>query len=215
MTRDEMLEVMPHRGRNVLIDDYEEAGAGVGRATLTIAPGDPYGRDLFLVREDGALRYSAFFLVEHVALNSVMILRADMGGGRLAYFSAVTGFASHGTAAAGTPLVSTVTRGRDRREFRTFSAEVATADGAPVLSVGFMAYLAPRGERPDTQAAAAAPDGFCRPAPERFPGLDPALVFCGDPDAEGRSGGVYPADHPLCEGHFPGAPVMMGMTQWK
>jgi len=74
--------------------------------------------------------------------------------------------------------------------------------------------LAPRGERPDTQAAGAAPDGFCRPAPERFPGLDPSLVFCGDPDAEGRCGGVYPADHPLCEGHFPGAPVMMGMAQW-
>jgi 3-hydroxymyristoyl/3-hydroxydecanoyl-(acyl carrier protein) dehydratase len=211
---EELLEAMPHRGRNVLIDSYEDDGEGGGRATLTIAPGDPAGRDLFLVSDESVLRYASVFLVEHVALNSVMILREEMGGGRLAYFSAVTKFESHGTAPAGTPLVSHVTRGRDRREFRSFKALVETESGSPVLTVHFMAYLAARGERPDTAATAAAPADFCRPSPELFPGIDPALVFVGEPDAEGRSGGVYPEDHPLCAGHFPGAPVMMGMSQW-
>jgi len=222
MTHEELLEVMPHRGRNVLIDDYVDEGADEGtdegkrggRGTLTIAEGDAFGRDLFLVRCAGELRYSAFFLVEHVALNSVMILREDMGGGRLAYFSAVTKLTVHDTATAGTPLVSHVVRTKDRRAFRGFSARVETADGRPILDVNFMAYLAARGDRPDTQAMSVAPEGFCRAAPERFPGFDKALVFCGDADALGRCGGVYPADNPLCEGHFPGAPVMMGMAQW-
>jgi len=84
MNHEEMLEVMPHRGANVLIDSYEDTGPTSGRGTLTIGEADPVGRDLFLVLEGGRLRYSAFFLVEHVALNSVLILREDMGGGRLA-----------------------------------------------------------------------------------------------------------------------------------
>jgi len=162
MTHDEMLDVMPHRGRNVLIDDYEDEGGNGGRATLCIAPGDALGRDLFLVREGGGLRYSAFFLVEHMALNSIMVLREEMGGGCLAYFSVVTKFVSLGTAEAGTPLVSHVTRAKDRREFRAFRAGMETVDGRPLLEANFMAYLAARGERPgpDTQAKTPAPKGL-------------------------------------------------------
>ena len=40
MDREEMLEYMPHRGRNVLIDDYEDNGEMKGRGHLTISPGD-------------------------------------------------------------------------------------------------------------------------------------------------------------------------------
>lgn len=214
MNRDEMLEYMPHRGANVLIDSYEDTGETSGRGTLTIAEGDPDGRDIFLAREDGGLRYSSFFLVEHVALTSILILRADMGGGRLAYFSAISKFRSLGTAAAGTPLVSHVERGRDRREFRSFGARVETADGDPVLEVNFMAYLAARGARPDEGRSAPPAAEFGTPAADGFPCRPPRMVFVGGPDGAGRYGGVYPADHPLCAGHFPGAPVMMGMCQW-
>jgi 3-hydroxymyristoyl/3-hydroxydecanoyl-(acyl carrier protein) dehydratase len=214
MTNDELLDVMPHRGRNVLIDEFEDDGEVGGRATLTITEDDEEGRDIFLVREGGQLRYSPYFLVEHAALNSVMILREDMGGGRLAYFSAVTKFQRHDSAMAGETIVSKVTRGRDRREFRSFHADLATSDGRAILEVNFMAYLAARGDRPEATATARAPDRFCRPAPGLFPGFHPKMVFCGSEDDEGRSGGVYPHDHPLCEGHFPDAPVMMGMSQW-
>jgi 3-hydroxymyristoyl/3-hydroxydecanoyl-(acyl carrier protein) dehydratase len=205
---------MPHRGRNALIDDFEDDGEGGGRATLTITEDDEAGRDIFLVREGGTLRYSPYFLVEHAALNSVMILREDMGGGRLAYFSAVSKFKRHDAAKAGETVVSHVTRGRDRREFRSFRAALATSDGRPILDVTFMAYLAARGDRPEVGPPAVAPDPFCFPAPGLFPGFNPRMVFCGSIDDLGRSGGVYPADHPLCEGHFPDAPVMMGMSQW-
>jgi len=214
MNYEEMLPIMPHRGRNVLVDDFELIEEGVGRATLTIDVGDPHGRDLFLVRDGDGLRYSTPFLVEHAALNSILVLREEMGGGRLAYFSAVTKFDAPGTAEAGATLVSRVVLTKARRAFRSFRADVETADGRPVLTLNFMAYLAARGESISTQARAPAPEGFCRTTPGRMPCFEPAMEFCGDADNEGRRGGVYPADHPLCEGHFPGAPVMMGMTQW-
>jgi len=206
MNREEMLEYMPHRGRNVLIDEYEETSERSGRGTLTIAEGDAHGRDLFLVRGPAGRRISPFFLVEHVALVSVLILREEMGGGRLAYFSTVSRYENLGDAAAGETIVSNVARGRDRREFRSFKADLATAGGAPVASLTMMAFLAPLGSAPETGRAPADTTEFDGTDAGRFPGHDPALVFV--PDA------VYPDDHLLCPGHFPGAPVMMGMTQW-
>ncbi|MHC4470782.1 MAG: hypothetical protein ACYS99_07435, partial [Planctomycetota bacterium] len=122
MDREQMLEYMPHRGRNVLIDEFEDTGTMAGRGLLSIGEGDPLGRDLFLARGPDRLRYSSFFLVEHAALVSILILREEMGGGRLAYFSTISRFAWRGDAAAGTPLVSQVSRGRDRGEFRAFKA---------------------------------------------------------------------------------------------
>jgi len=209
-----MLEYMPHRGRNVLIDGYEDTGERSGVGRLTIDEGDPAGRDLFLVRGPSGPAYSHFFLVEHVALTSILVLRSEMGGGRLAYFSTINKYRRTGEAAAGTPLRTHVARGRDRREFRSFDARVETEAGEPVLEVSFMAYLAPRGSRPEPTAKDFREPAFPPPDPSLFPCLDASLVFLPDRVGTEPYGGVYPGDHPLCEGHFPGAPVMMGMTQW-
>jgi 3-hydroxymyristoyl/3-hydroxydecanoyl-(acyl carrier protein) dehydratase len=213
MDRERMLEYMPHRGRNVLIDEYEDTGPGAGRGRLTIAEGDPAGRDVFLERRAGGLCYSPFFLVEHAALTSILVLRSEMGGGRLAYFSTVSKFRSHGDAPAGVPVVSTLTRARDRGEFRNFAARVETEAGALVAEASFMAFLAPRDRAPEAGPPRPGEVTFPPPAADLFPGLDPALAFLSRSEG-GEWGGVYPATHPLAEGHFPGAPVMMGMTQW-
>jgi 3-hydroxymyristoyl/3-hydroxydecanoyl-(acyl carrier protein) dehydratase len=209
MLPEEMFTWMPHRGRNVLIDRYEDTGPASGMGWLTVAGGDPLGRDVFIVNGPSGPRYSPFFLVEHVALTSLLIVRHEMGRGRLAYFSTVSKFRRHGDAAPGTPLVSRVSRGRDRADFRAFNGEVLTEGGARLLEVDIMAFLAPRGSLP--AAAPARDDGFPRAEPMAFPGLPPALVFLGGPDLDRA---VFPHDHPLAEGHFPGSPTMMGMAQW-
>ena len=129
MKHDEMLEFMPHRGRNVVIDDFVPTKENAGQGYLTIAEGDPAGRDLFLVSGPGGLRYSHVFLVEHVALASFLCIQSDMGGGRIAYFSKVTKYERKGDASAGTPLVSSLTRGRDRGEFQRPHLEDAAARG--------------------------------------------------------------------------------------
>ena len=203
MRREEMLEFMPHRGRNVIIDDFRATGAGAGEGFLTIAEGDPAGRDLFLVMSPDGPRYSHVFLVEHVALASILCIQPDMGGGRIAYFSKITNYRRQGDAAAGTPLVSRLMRGRDRGEFRAFDAEVATVSGETLLTVSFMAFLAPRGaplpgrEEPIEDLDWAAPD------PTRFPCYPAPMVLLA-PAADGTPPrAVYPGDHPLCAGHFP------------
>lgn len=209
MKQEELLEFMPHRGCNVLIDAFADTGEGSGEGRLTISEADPAGRDLFLARAENGPRVSHFFLVEHAALASLLLIREEMAGGRLAYFSTVSRYTRLGDVPAGTAVVSSVTRGRDRAGFRAFHADLATEGGDPVLTVDFMAFLAPRGEQPP-----AAPEAVLEPVPPRadlIPCLDPALAFLGGPDLDR---GVYPPDHPLTPGHFPGSPTMMGMTQW-
>jgi 3-hydroxymyristoyl/3-hydroxydecanoyl-(acyl carrier protein) dehydratase len=154
------------------------------------------------------------FLVEHVALTSILCIQSDMGGGRIAYFSKVTDYERRGDAPAGTPLVSRLTRGRDRGEFRAFDAEVATVSGDSLLTVSFMAFLAPRGA--PLPAREEPPENLDWPAPDPslFPCYPAPLVLLAPPQDGVPPRAVYPADHPLCAGHFPGAPVMMGMTHW-
>ncbi len=205
MTPEEMLEFMPHRGRNVLIDRYEDGAPGSGTGWLRVGEGDAAGRDIFFQRAAGGPRYSHFFLVEHVALTSLLIVRHEMGQGRLAYFSTVSRFEWRGDAGAGEALVSRVSRGRDRGDFRSFRGEVATADGRPLLAVDIMAFLAPRGSLPPASPAKDDP----APPGGRFPCLDPWLVFTDD-----RGRGHFAHGNPLGEGHFPGSPTMMGMAQW-
>lgn len=215
MKHDEMLEFMPHRGRNVVIDDFKATGENAGQGYLTIAEGDPAGRDLFLVSGPGGLRYSHVFLVEHVALASILCIQSDMGGGRIAYFSKITKYERKGDAAAGTPLVSSLTRGRDRGEFRAFDAEVSTVAGEPLLTVSFMAFLAPRGAPLPVRDEPAEDLDWASPDPSLFPCYPAPLVLLAPPVDGVPPRAVYPEDHPLCAGHFPGAPVMMGMTHWQ
>jgi 3-hydroxymyristoyl/3-hydroxydecanoyl-(acyl carrier protein) dehydratase len=216
MNREEMQAYMPHRGRNLLIDEFRDRGEGEGEARLTIDEGDPLGREIFLARGPEGARYLPVFLVEHVALASLLVIRDEMRGGRLAYFSTISRFTAHAEAPAGREIRSRVSRGRDRGEFRSFTGRVETADGDQVLEVGIMAFLAPR----DTMATGPAvprekgeaPGGRAAD-PELFRGLHPSAVFV-SPRGAAAPGGTYPPDHPHVPGHFPGAPVMMGMAQW-
>ncbi len=214
MRHDEMLEFMPHRGRNVVIDDFRATGECAGEGFLTIAKGDPAGRDLFLVSSPEGLRYSHVFLVEHVALTSILCIQSDMGGGRIAYFSKITKYERKGDAPAGTPLVSRLSRGRDRGEFRAFDAEVSTIAGEPLLTVSFMAFLAPRGAPLPAREEPIEDLDWVRPDPGSFPCYPASMALLAPPADGVPPRAVYPGDHPLCPGHFPGAPVMMGMTHW-
>jgi 3-hydroxymyristoyl/3-hydroxydecanoyl-(acyl carrier protein) dehydratase len=215
MKQSEMLRYMPHRGRNVIIDDFKATGESSGEGYLTIAAGDPAGRDLFLVNSPEGPRYSHVFLVEHVALTSILCIQSDMGDGRIAYFSKITKYVRRGDAPAGTPLVSRLTRGRDRGEFRAFDAVVETTSGKPLLTVSFMAFLAPRGAPLPARDEPVEDLDWEQPDPALFPCYPAPLVLLAPPQNGQPARAVYPEDHPLCEGHFPGAPVMMGMSHWQ
>lgn len=215
--------LIPHRFENVLIDQVTCTDAG-SEATLTIHPGEPAGRDIFL-RTDGpqpALIEHA--IPEYLALASLCQL-GDLGEGHVGFFSTISNFKQSGRLPAGEPANAALTRERDRGPFRRFKGKVANAQGTHVASADIMAFIldttageAGQEERRRVPLPAMDED---RPLPAgAFWWKRPELCFvshCLHLDLAKREatlGYVYPPDHPLTKGHFPGNPVMMGVTQW-
>jgi 3-hydroxymyristoyl/3-hydroxydecanoyl-(acyl carrier protein) dehydratase len=221
-------EFLPHRGVNMLIDSFSteaQVDRTIGETKVTVSPGDASGRDIFL-RESGdgtALLEPA--LAEYLALGAICVLRPEMALDEIAFFSVISNFESFREARGGETLIGTLTRLRDKGRFRRFEGAVRGEDGADVASAEIMAYTAAPSASTDKRESTrllkppvvADVKGVDRSA---FPWKRPEMVFIDDmvdisadlTDATFRY--TYPDDHPFCPGHFPGNPVMMGITQW-
>lgn len=230
--REEILASIPHRGRNRVLDSvafFEEEGALKSRSRVRIARGDPEGRDIFLQRTGEKDAYSEFILVEHVALTSAVQISPDTGPGSIAFFSTITNFRGKDMIPAGEEVSAVVTPlGRRGPFHRSRCVVEGEGEAGPVMSVELMAAVMPAGsgepggEKPAEKKAAAPPAIVEeRPVdPGAFLYKDPAMVFVAEETALDRNALAltaryrYPEDHPLVPGHFPGNPVMMGVTQW-
>ncbi len=223
--------ILPHRGMNLLIDaarTVREGGEVRGQSRLRVAPGDPSGRDIFLCWGDdgdgGAGVLPGPALIEHLALNAINVMKPEMGPDEIAFFSLVSGFESARETAPGEALTSEVVRKRDKGNFRRFDGVVRGADGSAVATAEIMAYAGPPvvADRRATSKLAAPPVvGKLRPVDKAlFPWKPREMVFVdelvdiADDRAEATFRYAYPNDHAFCAGHFPGNPVMMGVTQW-
>ena len=218
----EILGFIPHRYENVLVDgvDREESTC---TATLALAEDDPAGRDIFLRTAPDGTSVLEHVIPEHLALASLCQL-GDIGEGKLAFFSSITNFQRTALIPAGQPLRSELKRERDRGMFRRFKGKTSNAQGVEVASANIMAFIL------DTTAAQPQDEGKKAELPpmtgsspvstDRYRWKRPEMCFvsaCRHLDLQARQATlsyVYPADHPLTKGHFPGNPVMMGITQW-
>lgn len=214
---------LPHRGRNLLIDEVlrEKTGDQVSAVSkLIIRSDDPQGRDLFLadLPEYGRCIHPVV-LIEHVALMGVVIL--DPEPGTLTFFSRVRRVEWTGSIREGERLTTYVKALRAPKPFVRFDGMAYGEDGRLVMSSDIMAYVEPTGDLPKA-ATPGAPQANGRD-PQKiaglFPGRSPEFVFVDypieitDDGLSGRFRYTYSADHPLTEGHFPGKPVMMGVSQ--
>lgn len=222
LTRTEIYDIIPHRFENVLIDQAERNEAGC-TATLTIAENDPDGRDIFLRTEDAGRFVLEHALVEYIALAAVCQL-GDLGEGRVGFFSTITNFQQTAKLPAGQPMAARLERQRDRGAFRRFRGEVFGSQDSPAASADIMAVIVDTREtRPDQerrqvplpamgQSVEVQRSPYCWKRPEMC-----FVSECCRLDLEARQatlGYTYPVDHPFTKGHFPGNPVMMGITQW-
>ena len=222
LTQNDILSIVPHRFENVLIDEAE-CGGSECTAKLTIAENDPAGRDIFL-RTDGPTRsVLEHAAAEYLALAAVCQL-GDLGEGRVGFFSTITNFRRPAKLPAGEPLAARLERQRDRAAFRRFKGKVFDAQGTEAASADIMAFIL------DTRAERAQDHGRQEPLPATTQSVEvtrhryfwkrPEMCFiseCRHLDLQARKATlrcVYPADHPFTKGHFPGNPVMMGITQW-
>ena len=225
-------EFLPHRGVNLLIDAVRLAGEGDdarGESTLRVSSGDEQGRDIFLRGRDPdgdavACVVMEPALAEHLALNAIYVMSPDMAPGEIAFFSAISKFALVREPGAGEKLLSRVRRLRDKGRFRRFDGTVEDESGGAVARAEIMAYAADPNEtaKGETGKLVAAPVvGEVHPVDRGlFPWKRPEMVFVDERvgmSADGTQATfryTYPSDHPFCPGHFPGNPLMMGVTQW-
>jgi 3-hydroxymyristoyl/3-hydroxydecanoyl-(acyl carrier protein) dehydratase len=212
---------LPHRGPNIIPDSVELDVAGRHAESRTrILPDDARGRQLF-GRRDGSGRWcwNEPFIGELLALTGVSLLRDRLEpAGQVAVFSSISRVVMPEVMPMDGELLGITDITRDRGEFAQFRSSIRL-DGREIFTAEIMSGTStlaaiygtptPNGPCPwSGEPAAATP---WKPAAMRF--VDTVLSWDADSGVI-ACGYTYPTDHPMVPGHFPGAPLMMGVTQW-
>ena len=211
---------LPHRGVNLLPDSVEVACDLLTSVSTTRIPlNDPRGRQVF-ARTDG--RWSEPFLAELMALTGVPLLAAKLGAnGNVAVFSMISKISFTAPALITDTVIGHAKITRERSGFTTFLTR-AECNGVTILEAEVMSGSAPLSEiscfpaRPfhGQLPSAPLPAGCLDFKPPHLRFVD-SIVHA---DAASRTlvcSYTYPVTHPFVPGHFPGAPLMMGVTQWS
>jgi 3-hydroxymyristoyl/3-hydroxydecanoyl-(acyl carrier protein) dehydratase len=214
---------LPHRGLNLFIDEvWANAERTVSRSRTRILPGDPRGREA-LLRRDGSGRPCWFepMLAELMALTGVCLVHEALATrNQISVFSMISKIAYHHLPGLGDEVIGHANVTRSRGEFTQFSTR-AEANGKLILEAEVMS-----GSAVLADIAASGTRAFAKGTPGEP--IDPALFAWKPPhlrfidrlvSADRATGKIvcsytYPADHVFTAGHFPGAPLMMGVTQW-
>jgi len=226
---DALKDMIPHRGVNILIDSeraVRDDESQRSESRLCIVPDDARGRDIFLRKgSEGGDVLMEPVLAEHLALSAICAIKPEMQPGEIAFFSVISSFELSRELRAGERISAEAIRLRDKGRFRRFHGIVRGEDGEIAAETDVMAYTAapePAPERRESGKLVAPPEsGESRPVdPAAFGWKRPEMVFVQERTylADDMASAVlryeYPPDHPFCAGHFPGNPVMMGITQW-
>ncbi|MCX8039286.1 MAG: hypothetical protein RMM29_00180 [Planctomycetota bacterium] len=210
--------VLPHRGCNLIPDEVVVADDGrSSTARVRVPAGDERGRTVFMRRAgDGTPCWYEPFVLEFLALAGIPLIAARLAPGQAAVFSAIARVAIHGLAPSAEELLGEARIVRERPPFTVFATSAQCA-GRCVLEAEVMSGAAElaaiAGEPPcpaPPPAAAPLADWPWKPRHLRF--VDGVVAW----RAEARRvhcAYTYPPDHPFVPGHFPGAPLMMGVTQ--
>jgi len=212
---------LPHRFENILLDRCTVNTKSLeSEFQVTLAPGDAEGRALFLKQgSSGAWEVMTPFLVEMMALGAI-VSGGDIPEGKNAFFAAISNFRREGIFSAGNLLEgSTVFQGERGGLFR-YTGKVVCGEATAEAKLVAVYVDQHRGSTEPTQTPKELPSlepGKPIPHPDykqqemflvdrlRYYAVESGEVVCSY---------TYPPDHPLTKGHFPGAPVMMGVNQW-
>lgn len=211
---------LPHRGVNLLPDSVEVADDLMTSVSTTCIPAtDVRGRQVF-ARTDG--RWSEPFLAELMALTGVPLLAAKLGlGGNVAVFSMISKISFAVPPKITETVIGHAKITRERSGFTTFLTR-AECNGVTILEAEVMSGSAPLGEiscfpaRPfhGQLPSVPLPTGCLDFKPPHLRFID-AIVHAEAAERKLVCSYTYPAHHPFVPGHFPGAPLMMGVTQWS
>ncbi len=212
---------LPHRFENILLDSCKvNSESSESEFQVILAPEDTEGRGLFLKQgSSGDWEVMTPFLVEMMALGAI-VSAGEVPEGKNAFFAAISNFKREGNFSAGHLLEgSTVFQGERGGLFRYAGKTVCGAATAETKLMAIYVNQDAGSAKPFQASIELPPVELDTPIPHpdykpremfflnrlRYYTADPGVVVCSY---------TYPPDHPLVKGHFPGAPVMMGVSQW-
>jgi 3-hydroxyacyl-[acyl-carrier-protein] dehydratase len=214
---------LPHRGCNLMPDEVVLNEARTKARSRTRVPrGDARGREIFGRTDVGGTRcWYEPFLAELMALTGVPLLHERLSPlKQVAVFSMISRIAFHRPALLESEVIGHAEITRDRSGFTVFST-YAEVDGQRILEAEVMSGAATL-----EQVAS----GVIRPLVNNKGGhpYEPGVLAWKGPATRFIDHVVesdqeklhmvaayhYPHNHPFIPGHFPGAALMMGVTQW-
>ena len=223
LSPDTLKEYLPHRGVNLLPDEVVlSADRTIATSRTRVPVKDARGREVMgRTGPNGVQCWYEPFLAELMALTGVPLLHERLApAGQVAVFSMISRIAFHRPARLDAEVVGHAQITRDRSGFTVFSTW-AEQDGQRILEAEVMsgastlAQVSSAPIRPLTTA-----QGGHTIEPGQFAWKRPAICFVDRVvETNAASGRLlaaysYPHDHPFVAGHFPGAALMMGVTQW-
>ncbi|MGE4169468.1 MAG: hypothetical protein AB7F28_01970 [Candidatus Margulisiibacteriota bacterium] len=229
MTRLSQIDIadrIPHRFENLVLDAVEmEEIEGVPGGTLALTIGNPdaQGRHIFskkITPTTSVFLTTAF--MEVLALASI-VTTGRLLPGQMTYFSGISNFECTGSIPLGTRMVGTVRKVKSKGEFMFYTGTIENEAGQTVAK-GDMSAIFMQAPTPEEAAKAVKkkvevyPQTQSKAIDKSVFHKDKAMVMVDAWVHETESESVFayhfPETHPLCRGHFPGNPVMMGIMQW-
>ncbi len=215
---------LPHRGVNLFIDEvWTNAERTRSRSRARALLPQYSERELLLRRdEQGRACWNEPFLIELMALSGIAQLHENLEKRNLiSVFSMISRIVFHRLAPAGAEILGEAEITRQRGDFSVFSTR-ATCEGLPLLEaevmsgVATMADISGVGSRPFAKAEVGQAIDHAvlswKPPHLRF--VD-KIISADQAAGTMTCSYIYPEHHPFVAGHFPGAPLMMGVTQWS
>jgi 3-hydroxymyristoyl/3-hydroxydecanoyl-(acyl carrier protein) dehydratase len=209
---------LPHRGLNLFLDEVVIAdGAKKASSTTSIGPGDP--RQIFSQEYPGGITaWYPPFLFELLALTGVTLVKPHLAPNGVAVFSAI----SNVVIQAPVPMFAAVRAQSElvrlRTGFHQHKAQILINDQA-IFSGDIMSGEVDSSVLAKSRIPEPLPATCVGEAVPAYPWKHPRTRFIDTLTAFDAALGkiecayTYPADHPFVPGHFPGGPIMMGVTQ--
>jgi 3-hydroxymyristoyl/3-hydroxydecanoyl-(acyl carrier protein) dehydratase len=214
---------LPHRGLNLFVDEvWSNAERTVSRSRTRIPAGDARGREKLLRRDEtGRACWSEPMLSELMALTGVCLVHEALTPkNQVSVFSMISKISFGYLPGLGEEVIGNANIIRKRGDFTQFGTR-CEAGGKLVLEAEVMSGAAVLADIAKSESRSFSKGTPGDPVDAKLFAWKPAHLRFVDRlvSADKAAGKVvcsytYPVDHPFVAGHFPGAPLMMGVTQW-
>ncbi|OGH98686.1 MAG: hypothetical protein A2X42_02405 [Candidatus Margulisbacteria bacterium GWF2_38_17] len=225
LNQEEIKNLLPHRYENLLIDEediYEEEAIKKGVLKLTVNKNDSLKRDVFFKETKDNKVFIEPVYMEILALGSIVSM-GTLPEGITAFFSAITNYKKNGDIKEGQLLIGEVEKGKAKGDFHRFSGVIKNENNDLIAEGDLMAFAmnASLGVADSDKKQIEIPNKTMEEIVQKnhFSWKSSSMVFVDKIVNYNEEGTIvteytYPQDHVFTQGHFPGNPVMMGISQW-